>query len=91
MTASFLPLEVYELIHKLTPFKVFAFVINVAIVVYLLYAKRLFGLRGGAAADEAEREQDVGWEALERASPWAIAATRGTAIATGPSAGSAPR
>src|SRR5436309_11107083 len=43
VTASFIPLEVYELIHKFTPFKIVAFVINVAIVVYLLYAKRLFG------------------------------------------------
>jgi uncharacterized membrane protein (DUF2068 family) len=91
VTASFLPLEVYELIHKFTPFKVFAFVINVAIVVYLLYAKRLFGLRGGAAADEAEREQDVGWEALERSSPWAVARRGVAASASGPSAGSAPR
>ena len=46
-----------------------AFVINVAVVAYLLHAKRLFGVRGGAAADEAERERDVGWGALERATP----------------------
>jgi uncharacterized membrane protein (DUF2068 family) len=69
VTASFLPIEVYEIAHKLSPFKIIAFVINVAVVVYLLYAKRLFGLRGGAAADEAERERDMGWEALERATP----------------------
>jgi uncharacterized membrane protein (DUF2068 family) len=73
VTASFLPLEVYELAHKFTPFKVVAFIINVAIVAYLLYAKRLFGLRGGAAAEEAEREQDLGWEALERNSPASVA------------------
>jgi uncharacterized membrane protein (DUF2068 family) len=73
VTTSFIPLEVYELIHKFTPFKVFALVVNVAIVVYLLYAKRLFGFRGGVAADEAEREHDIGWQALERTSPSAIA------------------
>ena len=55
--------------HKLTPFKVIAFIINVAVVVYLLYAKRLFGLRGGSAADEAERQRDMGWDALERTTP----------------------
>ncbi len=38
-------------------------------VVYLLYAKRLFGFRGGAAADRAERERDTGWQALERSAP----------------------
>jgi len=69
VTASLLPVEVYELVHRLSPLKVLAFVINVAVVAYLLYAKRLFGMRGGAAADEALREHDVGWEALERASP----------------------
>jgi uncharacterized membrane protein (DUF2068 family) len=69
VTASFLPLEVYEIAHHVTPFKVIAFVLNVAVVLYLLIGKRLFGLRGGAAADEAERERDVGWPALERATP----------------------
>jgi uncharacterized membrane protein (DUF2068 family) len=91
VTASFLPLEVYELVHKLTPFKVLAFVINMAIVVYLLRAKRLFGLRGGAAADRAEREHDVGWQALERSAPDVVARGAGGASATGPSGGSAAR
>jgi hypothetical protein len=48
---------------------VIAFIVNVAVVVYLLYAKRLFGLRGGAAANEAESEHDRGWGALERTAP----------------------
>jgi uncharacterized membrane protein (DUF2068 family) len=88
VTTSFIPLEVYELIHKFTPFKVFALVVNVAIVVYLLSAKRLFGFRGGAAADEAEREHDIGWQALERTAPRAVA---GVASAPGQPAGSAAR
>jgi uncharacterized membrane protein (DUF2068 family) len=74
VTASLLPFEVYELIHKLSPLKVVALVINIAIVVYLLFAKRLFGLRGGAAADEAEREQDSGWPAIDRGTPAAVPA-----------------
>lgn len=86
VTASFLPLEVYEMAHHLTPLKAIAFVINVAVVLYLLIAKRLFGLRGGAAADEAVRERDVGWHALESTDPrrWQLSEP-------GPSAGSAPR
>ena len=72
VTASLLPLEIYELMHKLSPTKIVAFVINVAVVAYLLYAKRLFGLRGGAAAEEAIREADVGWQALERSAPEAV-------------------
>jgi uncharacterized membrane protein (DUF2068 family) len=90
VTASFLPLEVYELIHKFTPFKVLALIVNVAIVVYLLYAKRLFGLRGGAAAEEALRERDLGWQALERNSPPAVAGVD-AASGSAPTAGSAAR
>jgi uncharacterized membrane protein (DUF2068 family) len=69
VTASLLPLEVYEIVNRATAFKIIAFVINVAVVAYLLLAKRLFGLRGGAAADEALAERDQGWAALERTAP----------------------
>jgi uncharacterized membrane protein (DUF2068 family) len=55
-TAVFLPLEVYELSHKVTVLKAVAFVINVAAVLYLVLTKRLFGVRGGRAAFDAERE-----------------------------------
>ncbi len=68
-TTLLLPLEVYELTARVSWFKVTALVVNLAIVVYLLLAKRLFGLRGGVAAEHAERQRDVGWEALERTAP----------------------
>ena len=68
-TCAFFPYEIYELSKAVSPFKVVAVVVNVAIAIYLLSAKRLFGVRGGAAADEAERARDVGWEALERTAP----------------------
>jgi uncharacterized membrane protein (DUF2068 family) len=68
-TTVLLPLEVYEIVNKPTPLKVIGFLINLAVVVYLLLRKRLFGLRGGAGADEAERERDMGWSAIERATP----------------------
>jgi hypothetical protein len=38
-------------------------------VLYLLLGKRLFGLRGGFAAEEALRARDVGWGSLERTVP----------------------
>jgi uncharacterized membrane protein (DUF2068 family) len=69
-TALFIPLEVYEIAHKLSPLKIIALIVNIAVVLYLLFAKRLFGIRGGAAAEHAQRERDTGWEALERATPW---------------------
>ncbi len=72
-TALFLPLEVYELAHRVSPFKISAFLINLAVVVYLLFAKRLFGLRGGAKAEAAQRERDMGWVSVERAAPEQVA------------------
>jgi hypothetical protein len=47
-------------------------IVNVAVVAYLLVAKRLFGIRGGAEADEEERRRDLGWPALERTAPGAL-------------------
>jgi uncharacterized membrane protein (DUF2068 family) len=85
VTASLLPFEVYEIVHRTTAFKIIALVINVAVVMYLLFAKRLFGLRGGAAADEEARRRDVGWEALERTAP---AGGMAPATGTGPAASS---
>jgi uncharacterized membrane protein (DUF2068 family) len=61
--------EVWELTHGPTPTKAVALLVNLAVVVYLLVAKRLFGLRGGSRAEEAERAHDTGWPALERAGP----------------------
>ncbi|RZS91112.1 uncharacterized membrane protein (DUF2068 family) [Motilibacter rhizosphaerae] len=53
-TAAFLPLEVHELTKSVTATKVVTFLINVAAVVYLVWAKRLFGVRGGTGAYEQE-------------------------------------
>ena len=53
-TVAFIPYEIYELTLTVSPFKLVAFCLNVAIAVYLLYAKRLFGVRGGGAAEERE-------------------------------------
>jgi uncharacterized membrane protein (DUF2068 family) len=68
-TTLLLPLEIYELSHRVSPFKIIALIVNIAIVAYLLFAKRLFGLRGGGAAEEELRQRDVGVEALLRTTP----------------------
>jgi uncharacterized membrane protein (DUF2068 family) len=54
-TAVFIPLEIYELVERVTWLRVVAFAFNVFAVVYILWTKRLFGFRGGRAAFEAER------------------------------------
>ena len=69
-TTIFIPYEVWELSKSLSVLKLVTLVINVLIAVYLLFAKRLFGLRGGAEAERREREQDIGWPALRRATWW---------------------
>lgn len=54
-TGIFLPLEVYELAHKVSPLKLITFLLNLVLVLYLVWTKRLFGVRGGKRAYEAER------------------------------------
>jgi uncharacterized membrane protein (DUF2068 family) len=68
-TALLIPFEIVEIVHNISVLKVLTLIINVAVAIYLLLAKRLFGLRGGGRADEAERARDSGWEALERSTP----------------------
>jgi uncharacterized membrane protein (DUF2068 family) len=75
VTAALIPLEVYELTAYVSWFKVMALLVNLAIVAYLLFAKRLFGIRGGYARELAERERDTGWDALERSAPQSAGST----------------
>lgn len=78
-TCVFLPYEIYELARTVTAFKAGALVVNLAVAAYLLFAKRLFGLRGGGAADEQARAADVGWDALERTAPESAPAVKAPA------------
>jgi uncharacterized membrane protein (DUF2068 family) len=57
-TAVFVPLEVYELVERVTWLRLVAFAFNVFAVAYILWTKRLFGFRGGRAAFEAERHSE---------------------------------
>ena len=72
-TSIFLPWEVYDLAVKITWLRVAAFVINLLLVIYLAWTKRLFGIRGGKKAYEArlrtESVIEVEQAALAAASP----------------------
>jgi uncharacterized membrane protein (DUF2068 family) len=57
-TSVFVPLELHEIIAKVTWVRVSALIINLFAIGYLLWTKRLFGFRGGHAAFEAERRSD---------------------------------
>jgi uncharacterized membrane protein (DUF2068 family) len=56
-TSLGLPIEIYELSERITWLRIATLLINLAAVLYLLLSKRLFGLRGGLAAYEAERHE----------------------------------
>jgi uncharacterized membrane protein (DUF2068 family) len=82
-TVVLLPFEIYELHERVSPLKVIGLIINLAVVIYLIYAKRLFGIRGGGAVETRERERDTGWPAIERTAPGAtpVPATAVTSVA----------
>ena len=54
-TSGLLPFEIIALTQRVTVIRIGALVINVAIVVWLVWRKRLFGVNGGRAAGEHER------------------------------------
>ena len=77
-TAVFVPIEIHELFVRVSALKILTLLLNLAVLAYLLYAHRLFGLRGGGRADQAEKDRDTGWPALQRTTPWVTAtASRG--------------
>ena len=61
-TAGFLPLEVHELLQRVTVLRILALVVNVALLVWLVRNKRLFGVRGGIMALEEANTLD--WPAI---------------------------
>ena len=68
-TTLLIPYEIYELYLRVSVFKLIVFVLNVLVAAYLLYAKRLFGFRGGYAAEESRKRQLGGWSALDATMP----------------------
>jgi uncharacterized membrane protein (DUF2068 family) len=65
-TSLFVPYEIYDLSSKVTPLRLGAFLVNLALVLYLVIAKRLFGVRGGKKAyEERLREGSILEQAAE--------------------------
>jgi uncharacterized membrane protein (DUF2068 family) len=52
-TSVFLPYEIYDLTVKVTWLRLGALAVNLLLVVYLIWTKRLLGVRGGKSAYEA--------------------------------------
>lgn len=98
-TSIFLPYEVYDLTVKVTWLRVAAFVINLLLVIYLVWTRRLFGVRGGKKAYEArlrsdsvieEEEAALAAEQAARGGEQAAPGRERTAPGAAPPAGTAP-
>jgi uncharacterized membrane protein (DUF2068 family) len=72
-TSLFLPYEIYDLTVKITWLRILAFLVNLLLVVYLVWTKRLLGARGGKRAYDAQLRTEsvieVEQAALAAASP----------------------
>jgi uncharacterized membrane protein (DUF2068 family) len=86
-TSVFLPYEMYDLTVKVTWLRLGALAVNLLLVVYLVWSKRLFGVRGGKQAYEARLRTDSFIE-VEQA---ALAAASSAASGPQELAGPAPR
>jgi uncharacterized membrane protein (DUF2068 family) len=58
VTSLGLPYEIYDMTSKITATRVIFFVINLALVLYLVITRRLFGVRGGKDAYEARLKEE---------------------------------
>lgn len=76
LTTLLLVPQVLQLTSSMSPGTIIGMVVNLAVVLYLLISKRLFGLRGGLPAEKAEIEHDVSWEALARHLPAGASGSR---------------
>jgi uncharacterized membrane protein (DUF2068 family) len=59
-TVGFIPFELKELVERVTVLRVGALVVNLVMLVWLVWNKRLFGANGGAAA----LEDNIDWEEI---------------------------
>jgi uncharacterized membrane protein (DUF2068 family) len=75
-TSLGLPLEIYDLTRKVSWIALVLLAVNLALVVYLVITKRLFGIRGGKAAYDARLRSESVLEAAERAAAARAATAR---------------
>ncbi len=87
VTSVFLPYEIYELTAKVTVTRLLLFAINLALVLYLVITKRLFGVRGGKRGYETRlRSESIMEAAIARAAAAAGPGSAGQSTAAGDSA-----
>jgi uncharacterized membrane protein (DUF2068 family) len=90
-TSIFLPYEVYDLTVKITWLRVGALLVNLLLVIYLVWTKRLLGVRGGKKAYEARLRTESVIEVEQAALAASSAQPRhATHASTPPPAGEVP-
>ncbi len=91
VTSLGLPFEIYELSKAVTVTKLVLFALNLLLVGYLVYTRRLLGARGGKEAYEARLRADAVLDEAEKAAAALRAAVRpgGTVSAEAPGAADA--
>jgi uncharacterized membrane protein (DUF2068 family) len=88
VTSLGLPYEIYDLANKITATRVIFFVINLALVLYLVITRRLFGVRGGKSAYEARlRGESIMQTAINAAAAAGHAAGPPGSLPDGPDQG----
>jgi uncharacterized membrane protein (DUF2068 family) len=88
-TSIFIPYEIYDLTVKVTWLRLLAFGINLLLVFYLVWTKRLFGARGGKKAYDARLRSESVIE-IEQAALEAAAPAPGTPAAPAPGTPATP-
>jgi uncharacterized membrane protein (DUF2068 family) len=84
-TSLGLPLEIYDLTRKLSALALVLLALNLALVLYLIITKRLFGVRGGKQAYDARlRSESVLAQAQRLAAQRPTASRPASATAPGP-------
>ncbi|MCH9720315.1 MAG: DUF2127 domain-containing protein [Actinomycetia bacterium] len=68
-TAGLLPLAIRALTEQVTVMRLFGLFLDLAILAYLVWTKRLFGVRGGTPALERSLTADTDWEKLHTTAP----------------------
>jgi uncharacterized membrane protein (DUF2068 family) len=90
-TSLGLPLEIYDLTRKVTALALVVLAVNLALVLYLIITKRLFGVRGGKQAYDARLRGESVLAEAQRVAAQRLAAHRRTSrAASASSPGPAP-
>jgi uncharacterized membrane protein (DUF2068 family) len=89
-TSLGLPLEIYDISRKVGVTALVLLIVNLALVVYLLVTKRLFGIRGGKRAYDARLREESIMEAAAEAAQRQEASAPATAVPASATAVPAP-